>query len=200
MTAQTASAGRGRRRAGHSRRGRPVRAAAPASTSSPVRAGARRSPSCRRGGADLAMVDLRMPDVGGLDVLRAIRDIDPHCQAVLMTGYASVDTAVEAIKLGAIDYLSKPLDFARLEQLLGERPRRDRAAPQPAVDGERPRAAARVLRHDRPRPGDAGAVRHDPPAGAARAHRAHHRRDRHRQGARRARAAPAPDRAAIAGS
>jgi two-component system response regulator HydG len=68
--------------------------------------------------ADLVMVDLRMPDVGGLDVLRAIRDIDPRCQAVLMTGYASVETAVEAIKLGATDYLSKPLDFPRLEQLL----------------------------------------------------------------------------------
>jgi DNA-binding NtrC family response regulator len=68
--------------------------------------------------ADLVMVDLRMPDVGGLDVLRAIRETDPHCQAILMTGFASVDTAVEAIKLGAMDYLSKPLDFARLEQLL----------------------------------------------------------------------------------
>ncbi len=69
--------------------------------------------------ADVAMVDLRMPDIGGLDVIRAIREIDPRCQAVLMTGYATVDTAVEAIKLGAMDYLSKPLDFARLEQLLG---------------------------------------------------------------------------------
>ena len=68
--------------------------------------------------ADLVLVDLRMPDVGGLDVLRAIRDIDPRSQAVLMTGYASVETAVEAIKLGATDYLSKPLDFARLEHLL----------------------------------------------------------------------------------
>src|SRR5262245_47844809 len=68
--------------------------------------------------ADLVMVDLRMPDVGGLDVLRAIRDIDPNCQTILMTGYASVDTAVEAIKLGAMDYLSKPIDFRRLEQLL----------------------------------------------------------------------------------
>ncbi len=68
--------------------------------------------------ADVVMVDLRMPDVGGLDVLRAIREIDPRCQAILMTGYASVETAVEAIKLGATDYLSKPLDFQRLEQLL----------------------------------------------------------------------------------
>jgi two-component system response regulator HydG len=68
--------------------------------------------------ADLVMVDLRMPDVGGLDVLRALREIDPQCQTVLMTGYATVDTAVEAIKLGARDYLSKPLDFGRLDQLL----------------------------------------------------------------------------------
>jgi DNA-binding NtrC family response regulator len=68
--------------------------------------------------ADLVMVDLRMPEVGGLDVLRAIREIDPHCETVLMTGQATVDTAVEAIKLGAMDYLSKPIDFARLERLL----------------------------------------------------------------------------------
>ncbi len=68
--------------------------------------------------ADIVMVDLRMPDIGGLDVIRAIRAIDASCQAVLMTGYATVDTAVEAIKLGAMDYLSKPLDFARLDQLL----------------------------------------------------------------------------------
>jgi DNA-binding NtrC family response regulator len=67
---------------------------------------------------DLVMVDLRMPEVGGLDILRAIRDVDAHCQAVLMTGYASVDTAVEAVKLGAMDYLTKPLDFGRLDQLL----------------------------------------------------------------------------------
>jgi DNA-binding NtrC family response regulator len=68
--------------------------------------------------ADLVMVDLRMPDVGGLEVLRAIRESNPNCQAVLMTGYASVETAVEAIKLGAMDYLSKPLDFGRLQQML----------------------------------------------------------------------------------
>jgi DNA-binding NtrC family response regulator len=67
---------------------------------------------------DLVMVDLRMPEVGGLDILRAIRDVDAHCQAVLMTGYASVDTAVEAVKLGAMDYLTKPLDFGRLDAML----------------------------------------------------------------------------------
>ena len=74
---------------------------------------------------DLVMVDLRMPEVGGLDILRAIRDVDAHCQAVLMTGFASVDTAVEAVKLGAMDYLTKPflLDEvrARVRQALEKR-------------------------------------------------------------------------------
>ena len=68
--------------------------------------------------ADVALVDMRMPDLGGLDVIRAIRDMDPRCQTVLMTGFATVESAVEAIKLGASDYLSKPLDLTRVERLL----------------------------------------------------------------------------------
>jgi DNA-binding NtrC family response regulator len=66
---------------------------------------------------DAALVDLRMPEVGGLDVLRAIREIHPMCQVILMTGEASVDSAIEAVKLGALDYLSKPFDFERLNGL-----------------------------------------------------------------------------------
>ena len=51
----------------------------------------------RTGRPDLVMVDLRMPGVDGLQVLRAIHQADPRCQMVLMTGYASVETAVEAV-------------------------------------------------------------------------------------------------------
>ena len=68
--------------------------------------------------ADVALVDLRMPHIGGLDVLRSIRDTHPHCQVILMTAHASVDSAIEAVKLGALDYISKPLDFDRLGRLL----------------------------------------------------------------------------------
>ncbi|PYR56623.1 MAG: hypothetical protein DMF85_15990 [Acidobacteria bacterium] len=68
--------------------------------------------------ADVAIVDLRMPDIGGLDVLRAIRETHPQCQVILMTAHAAVDSAIEAVKLGALDYLSKPLDFDRLKDLL----------------------------------------------------------------------------------
>jgi DNA-binding NtrC family response regulator len=70
--------------------------------------------------ADLALVDLRMPDVGGLDVISRIRDIDPHCHIILMSGHATIETAVEAIKRGAIDCLPKPLDFERLRRAFAE--------------------------------------------------------------------------------
>jgi two-component system response regulator HydG len=68
--------------------------------------------------ADVALVDLQMPELGGLDVLREIRQVQPECGVVLMTAHASVDSAIEAVKLGALDYLTKPLDFARLQELL----------------------------------------------------------------------------------
>jgi DNA-binding NtrC family response regulator len=67
---------------------------------------------------DVVIVDLQMPDMSGLDVLRAIRQLDPDCAVILMTAYASVETAIEAVKLGALDYLTKPLDLARLKELL----------------------------------------------------------------------------------
>jgi DNA-binding NtrC family response regulator len=70
--------------------------------------------------ADLAMVDLRMPDVNGLDLLRQIRTSVPSCEVILMTAHAAVDSAVEAIKLGAREYLTKPFDFDRLRVVLVE--------------------------------------------------------------------------------
>lgn len=56
------------------------------------------------------LCDLRMPDMDGLDVLRASKRLQPHAEFILMTAFASVGTAVEALKLGAFDYLSKPFE------------------------------------------------------------------------------------------
>jgi len=67
---------------------------------------------------DVAIVDLQMPDIGGLDVLRAIRGTAPECHVILMTGNPTVETAIEAVKRGALDYISKPFDTARLRGLL----------------------------------------------------------------------------------
>jgi two-component system response regulator AtoC len=71
-----------------------------------------------QGHADLALVDLRMPDVNGMEVLDAIRKVDPGCRVVLMTAFAGIDSAIDAIKQGAVDYLTKPLDFERVRRLL----------------------------------------------------------------------------------
>jgi len=68
---------------------------------------------------DAALLDRNMPEVGGVELLKAIREIDPACQVILMTADATVESAIEAVKLGALDYLSKPLDFDRLRELLG---------------------------------------------------------------------------------
>ena len=71
-----------------------------------------------RSSVDAALIDLRMPEIGGLDVLRSLRTSHPECEVVLMTAHTSVDTAIEAVKLGALDYVAKPLDLQRLGQLL----------------------------------------------------------------------------------
>jgi two-component system, NtrC family, response regulator HydG len=68
--------------------------------------------------ADLVLVDLQMPNVTGLEVLRAIREVNSRSRVVLMSGYATIDSAVMAVKLGAMDYLTKPFDLQRLRQLL----------------------------------------------------------------------------------
>ena len=57
------------------------------------------------------VLDLGLPGMDGIEVLRAIRSADPDCQVILMTGAPAVESAIEAMKLGALDYLGKPLDF-----------------------------------------------------------------------------------------
>ncbi|MEO7192360.1 MAG: sigma-54 dependent transcriptional regulator [Vicinamibacterales bacterium] len=68
----------------------------------------------------IVLSDLIMPRVGGLDLLRALRAEDPDLTMVLMTGQGTVETAVAAIKLGAYDYLTKPIEPQRLKILLDQ--------------------------------------------------------------------------------
>ena len=59
---------------------------------------------------EFAVIDLRLPGVSGLALVEKLRALDPGTRIVMLTGYASIATAVEAIKLGATHYLAKPVD------------------------------------------------------------------------------------------
>lgn len=59
---------------------------------------------------EFAVVDLRMPGESGLELLRRLKAIDPATQVLMLTGYGSIATALEAVRLGAVHYLTKPAD------------------------------------------------------------------------------------------
>ena len=63
----------------------------------------------RAGNIDLVLTDLKMPGMSGIDLLKAVRTVDPEVEVVVMTAYGTVETAVEAMKEGAYDFVSKPL-------------------------------------------------------------------------------------------
>lgn len=63
---------------------------------------------------ELAVVDLRLPDGSGLDVVNGLHAMDPTTQIIVLTGYGSIATALSAIKLGAVNYLTKPVDIEDL--------------------------------------------------------------------------------------
>lgn len=67
---------------------------------------------------DLVLTDLEMPNHSGLDILRVAREIDTSQVVLLLTGHATIETAVEAMKLGAFDYLEKPFPFRDLQKVI----------------------------------------------------------------------------------
>lgn len=89
---------------------------------------------------DLALLDVRMPGMDGISLLTHLREAQPSTAVIIMTGFASVDTAVEAVGAGAVDYLSKPADVedirAAVARALGPRgeQRADLPASEEAVD------------------------------------------------------------------
>lgn len=67
---------------------------------------------------DAAILDLRMPDMTGIDVLERLKQVSPDTEAVIMTGYASKETAIDALRLGAFDYITKPCKITEIEGIL----------------------------------------------------------------------------------
>ncbi|MFP5478076.1 MAG: ActR/PrrA/RegA family redox response regulator transcription factor [Alphaproteobacteria bacterium] len=85
-----------------------------------------------------AVVDLRLEDGNGLEVIETLREKRPDCRIVVLTGYGAIATAVAAVKIGAVDYLSKPADANDVTNALLAR---GEARPEPP---ENPMSADRV--------------------------------------------------------
>jgi DNA-binding NtrC family response regulator len=68
---------------------------------------------------DMALLDIHLPDGNGIDLLRKLKDRDPAVEVILMTGQPEVTTAVQALRLGAYDYLAKPVETDELRTLIG---------------------------------------------------------------------------------
>ena len=66
----------------------------------------------------LIVTDLHLPGADGFEVLRAARDANPSVYVVMITGYASIDSAIRAVREGAYDYLAKPFALGQLEVIL----------------------------------------------------------------------------------
>ncbi|MBI2194136.1 MAG: sigma-54-dependent Fis family transcriptional regulator [Planctomycetes bacterium] len=67
---------------------------------------------------NLALLDIRMPETNGLELLRALKAVDPNLDVIMLTGHATVETAIEAMKQGAVDYLRKPARLTELEAVI----------------------------------------------------------------------------------
>ena len=87
---------------------------------------------------DVILLDLRLPDQSGLEVLNQIRAVDARIPVVFVTVARSADSAIEAVRQGAYDYLLKPLDVQKLDRVIGEALKVARLMREPAVVAETP--------------------------------------------------------------
>lgn len=91
---------------------------------------------------DAVILDVRLPDMSGLDAFVRIREIDPRLAVVIVTAHGSTDTAIEAMKRGAFEYLLKPIDLHQLDEVLGRAVELRRMQATPTAVGDEPAADA----------------------------------------------------------
>ncbi|MBF5041926.1 response regulator [Aggregicoccus sp. 17bor-14] len=100
---------------------------------------------------EYAVVDLRMPGKGGLELVRALRAVDANTRIVVLTGYGSIATALEAVRLGAVHYLTKPATaedvLAALLRGSADAPAADAAPPPDGAEPEVPSLARAEWEH-----------------------------------------------------
>lgn len=91
--------------------------------------------------AEVVLLDMKLPGMDGMEALRALHRDYPHTRVIMITAYGTVETAVEAMKLGAIDYLRKPFSPEQIRELIGE------VAERQLLDGSRLETFDDLLRY-----------------------------------------------------
>ena len=121
--------------------------------------GAARPRALRRERVDILITDIRMPHMNGVDLLREAKRIAPDIVSIVMTAFASTETAVEALRLGAADYVDKSKNTAsELRLRVGTELERRRLQQENVLLEARAARRAPVLQHHRHQLADAGGV------------------------------------------
>ena len=107
----------------------------------------------RRDPVDLAILDMRMPQMSGFELMRRLREHTPELPVIIMTAFGSIDTAVEAISSGAVDYVSKPMNVEEIRAAVHRVLERQREVRAPLG-----RSRRGTGRHGRPHAGDGGGL------------------------------------------
>jgi nitrogen regulation protein NR(I) len=97
------------------------------------------------GDFDVLLTDLRLPGLGGLELIRKLHDLQPRLPVVLMTAHGSIETAIEATKIGAYDYLSKPFEMIELIGLIERAAEAGRLMREPVLVAPAPASARTAL-------------------------------------------------------
>lgn len=85
---------------------------------------------------DFILTDIRMPEMNGIELVREIHKINPHVGVIFMTGYANLDTAKQAIKEGAFDYIMKPFELTEIRQAMTRAVQQKKSAAEAALSSE----------------------------------------------------------------
>jgi DNA-binding NtrC family response regulator len=94
---------------------------------------------------DLVVADLRLPDSDGLEIIKIVKERRPETEVVVITGYSSVSSAVDAMKIGVADYIPKPFTESEIKVAIGKALNKDRAAAPKKVEAKDEPAAENLI-------------------------------------------------------
>ena len=133
-------------------------------------------------GTDLVITDLMMPGMSGLDLLREVRSEYPDLAVIVVTAFGTVETAVEAMKAGAYDYITKPVNMDELKLIVGRALEHLNLKEEVRTLRQQSGPEVRIRKHTRPVEGAAARARHGVPSRSDDLDRADPGRNRHGKG------------------